>query len=183
MRGTIFILLIAMTTLYSCKNKDRENYIQEIDEMSATLDSLKIIAYNTTGQSIQPISQSVHQTVQQIKQNYNADTIDLQTAKKIDAYKEIESAISINSGNLAKAKQAIPEVQQKIEDLKHDIENGVNDRDKYQEYIAFEKSKIKDIENVLSYYIKTKRSYQDRYDSLHPIMKNMAATFFSASNE
>ena len=183
MKGTIFILLIATITFFGCKNKDREKYIKEIDTMSATLDSLKTIAYDTTGQNIQPISQSVHQTIQQIKQKYSSDTIDLKTAKKIDAYKEIESAISINSGNLAKAKQAIPEVQQKIDDLRHDIENGVNDRDKYQEYIAFEKSKINDIEDVLSYYIKTKKKYQDRYDSLHPIMKNLGDAFSSKSNE
>lgn len=183
MKGKFFIVLIGIIAFYSCNNENRGKYIKQIDSMSATLDSLKTIAYDTTDQNTQSISQSVHETILKIKQNYKSDTIDLQLAEKIDAYKEIENALSINSGNLAKAKQAIPEVQQKIVDLKHDVENGINDRDKYQEFIDFEKSKIDDIENVLSYYIKTKIEYRERFDSLHPLMKNVLDSYSKDSNE
>lgn len=172
-----------MITLYSCNNKNRGKYIKEIDSMSATLDSLKTIAYDTTGQNTQPILRSVHETIQKIKQNYSSDTIDLELVKKIDAYKEIENALSINSGNLAKAKQAIPEVQLKVDDLRHDVKNGVNDRDKYPEFIEFEKSKINDIRNVLSYYMETKIKYCERYDSLQPLMKEMEKSYSKALNE
>lgn len=183
MKVKLIIVLIGMIVLYSCNNKNREKYIKEVDAMAATLDSLKTIAYDTTESDIQPISQSVKTTLQKIKQNYNSDTIDLKTAKKIDAYKEIENALSINSGNLAKAKQAIPEVQEKVDDLRHDIKEGVNDRDKYQTFIDFEQSKIADIKNVLSYYIKTNVKYRKRYDSLQPLMKNMGDSFTENSNE
>lgn len=183
MKKYFFILFIGILAFYGCNNKERGKYITEIDSMSATLDSLKTIANDTLGQNTQKMSQSVHKTIQIIKRNYNSDTVDLQWAKRIDAYKEIEDALSINSGNLAKAKQAIPEVQLKVADLRHDIKNGVNDRDKYQEFIDFEQAKVKDIKKVLSYYIETNIKYRERYDSLQPLMEKLSASFSRDSNE
>lgn len=183
MKEKIFIILIVIISFYSCNNKNRGEYIKEIDRMATTLDSLKTVAYDTVGQNTQSIFHSVDETILKIKQNYNSDTIDLKLVKEIDAYKEIKNALSINSGNLAKTKQAISEVLVKVADLKHDVENGVNDRDKYQVFIDFEQSKINDIENVLSYYIKNKLKYRERYDSLQPLMKNVIDTFSKAPNE
>jgi hypothetical protein len=77
-------------------------------------------------------------------------------------------------------KQSIPEVRQKVEDLKHDIDNGVGEREKYEEYINFEKKKIADIEEVLNYYLETRNKFYNRYDSLHPIVTNFADSLLNA---
>lgn len=170
-------------TLSSCKNENKKELLTEIDSMEKTLDSLETVAEDTTRYRKTDIVASVRNTILKVKNNYKPDTIDYVLAEQMNSYKEIRKAISKNSGNLAKAKQTIPEVKEKLEDLRHDIENGVNDRDKYQEFINYEKSKISEIEQVLSYYIETTNTYYKRYDSLHPIIDRIGDSLLEISNE
>lgn len=178
----VAIALLGLTVT-SCKNENKKELLSEIDKMENTLDSLSSVAYDTTRYRSTDVVASVRATILRVKNNYMPDTIDYVLADQMNSYKEIRKALSKNSGNLAKAKQTIPEVQEKLTDLKHDIENGVNDRDKYQEYINYEKSKISEIEQVLSYYIETTNKYYTRYDSLHPIIKNVGDSLAEISHE
>jgi chromosome segregation ATPase len=183
MKLKLFAVLLLSISISSCSNTDKNKYITEINAMEITLDSLKSIANDTTKQNSTEIVMSVRQTIANVKKNYMPDTIDYDLAEKMNSYKEIRKVISRNSGNLAKAKQAIPEVQIKLADLKHDVENGVNDREKYEEYINYEKSKIEEIKTVLSYYLETTEVYYKRYDSLHPIIKNFGDSLERVSHD
>jgi chromosome segregation ATPase len=179
-----FVVVAAFgLVITSCKNDNKKELLSEIDKMENTLDSLETITNDTIRYDPSEIIASVRATILNVKKHYIADTIDYKLANQMNSYKEIRKVISKNSGNLAKAKQTIPEVQQKLDDLKHDIENGVNDRDKYQEFINFEKSKIHEIEEVLKYYIQTTDKYYTRYDSLHPIIKNLGDSLVKISND
>lgn len=170
-------------SITSCKNDNKEELLSQIDEMENTLDSLALIANDTIGLSASETIASVRATILKVKNNYNADTIDYELAEKMNSYKDIRKGISKNSGNLAKAKQTIPEVQKKLGDLRHDIESGVNDRDKYQEFINFEKSKVNEIEEVLRYYVEMNDKYHDKYDELHPIIKKLGDSLVVTTHE
>ncbi|HLW40246.1 MAG TPA: hypothetical protein VKX31_07635 [Brumimicrobium sp.] len=180
--GLIFLSAFFFT---SCGNESQQKYLQEVDEMEAVLDSLYLIAFNAPLDRIPQDSliASVRKTLNNVKRNYNSDTIDYEMAKKLDAYKEIENALSINSGNLAKAKQAIEDTQKKVEALEYDIRKGINDRNSYQNFIEFEKNKIKEIENVLEYYLEKHHAYQTRYDSLHPVVLELVAQLEKKKHE
>lgn len=179
-----FVAIAAMgIVLSSCKNENKNDLLSEIDQMEETLDSLDHIANDTTRLRTNDIISSVREDILNVKNNYMPDTIDYVLAEQMNSYKEIRKVLSKNSGNLAKAKQTIPEVQEKLSDLRHDIENGVNDRDKYQEFVNFEKSKVAEIEEVLGYYLETTNTYYDRYDSLHPVIKNLGDSLIEVSNE
>ncbi|WP_107038487.1 hypothetical protein [Brumimicrobium mesophilum] len=179
-----FVAIMGLSlTVTSCKNENKKELLSEIDKMENTLDSLETVANDTTRYGSKDIVTSVRETILKVKNNYMPDTIDYVLADQMNSYKEIRKAISKNSGNLAKAKQTIPEVKIKLDDLKHDIENGVNDRDKYEEFINYEKSKISEIKQVLSYYIETTALYYDRYDSLHPIIENIGDSLQNLPND
>ena len=96
-----------LSFLMACGNESKQNHLQEVNKMEAVLDSLHVLAFNTSSSSMSQddLITSVQNTLQNLKKNYNSDTIDYELAKKLDAYKEIENALSINTGNLAKAKQ------------------------------------------------------------------------------
>ncbi|HZH87389.1 MAG TPA: hypothetical protein VFD77_08730 [Brumimicrobium sp.] len=183
MKLKIFAVLMISISLTSCNNAEKKKHLAEIDVMEATLDSLSLIANDTTSSNASQIIYSVRETISNVKENYNPDTIDYDLAEKMNSYKEIRKVISRNSGNIAKAKQAIPEVQAKLADLKHDVENGVNDREKYNEYINYEKAKIEEIKHVLSYYLETTKEYNDLYDSLHPIIKALGDSLEHSSHD
>lgn len=169
--------------MFSCKDEEKANYLKEISSMETELDSLASIIDDTTRRNSTMVNLNVRNTILKVKNNYLPDTIDYGVANMMNDYKEIRKAISSNSGNLAKAKQAIPEVKQKLQDLEHDIKNGVGERERYGEYIAFEQKKVEDIKNVLDYYIKTNKKFYDRYDSLHPIVTNFADSLLNAKND
>ena len=93
--------------------------------MENELDSLENITSNDNRRSGENISMKIDNTILKVKNNYLPDTIDYAVAEMMNDYKEIMKALQSNSGNLAKAKQSIPEVKQKVDDLEHDIKNGV----------------------------------------------------------
>jgi chromosome segregation ATPase len=169
-----YLIIILPLLIWSCKDQEKSTYLQEIEVMTTKLDSLNVVSNNQKNDSISYIVQTVEKTIDRVKKNYIADTINLEIAALMNRYKDAKKSLSSNTGNLAKAKDAIPEVQEKLKDLKHDIENGVGDRDKYQEYFDFEKSKIKEIESILNYYTKTNKKYMKQFQESDPKVQNFA---------
>ncbi len=176
----VLFTFLVICLLFSCKNEQKTKHLQEINTMEKDLDSLSSVANDTTQRRPGSLNMNVEETIQKVKNNYLPDTINYSVAKMMNNYKEIKKAVMSNSGNLAKVKQSIPEVRQKVQDLKHDIENGVGEREKYEEYINFEKRKIADIKDVLNYYLETRNKFYNRYDSLHPIVTNFADSLLNA---
>lgn len=154
--------------MWGCNDKEKTAYLTEIDEMSSKLDSLASVSKKQKSDSSLSVVKSIQSTIEEVKENYVADTIDLDLAATMNSYKDASKVLSSNTGNLAKAKDAIPEVKEKLDLLRHDIENGVGNREKYSEYINFEKNKIEEIESILDYYISTNTEYIEKYHSIHP---------------
>jgi len=168
---------------YSCKNKEKNHFVTDINSLESKLDSLDQIVQDTAQETDFAVVKNVEKTLQKVKKHYTPDTVSQSFAEKINAYKQIKEALSSNSGNLAKAKQSIPEIQSKLSDLKHDIENGVNKRDKYQEFIDYETKKVRQVEELLNYYINTNNQFYSRYDSLNPIIHQFADSLKTVSHE
>lgn len=175
--------LLALVIFFSCKDQQKEKYLSEVGNMEKELDSLSALANDTSKRVPHNVTMDVRNTIIKVKNNYLPDTIDYAIANMMNDYKEIRKAVESNSGNLAKVKQVLPEIDQKVEDLKHDIENGVGEREKYEEYIAYEKKKINDIKEVLDYYLETNKKFYSRYDSLHPIVSNFADSLVNANKQ
>lgn len=171
MKKIVPIIFVISVTLIGCKDQQKEKYLTQLNDLQITLDCIDSSATNINTLRIDSITQNVNKTLKKIKLNYNQDTISLSFAEKIESYKEISPALSTNSGNLAKVKMALPEIQKKIEDLQHDIDNGVNNREKYPDFVTFEKGKVEKIKKIMDYYIETNTRYCQRYDSLQPIME------------
>lgn len=169
-----YLVFIFPLLIWGCKDQEKSSYLEEIEVMSLKIDSLDNVSKNQNTDSIPSIVSTIEKTITQVKENYVADTIDLELAALMNRYKDAKKSLSSNTGNLSKVRAAIPEVKKKIEDLKHDIENGVGDREKYEEYIKFEKDKIQEIQSVLDYYIKTNKKYLEQYKNAHPQVKNFA---------
>lgn len=183
MKNGLFFILLMGLLFSSCKDQQKEKYLTRLDNLHQSLDSMKTIVQNTHPSKLDSISHIVSTTLTAIKKNYKNDTISLDFANKIEAYKEIVSAFSTNSGNLAKVETTIPVVLKKVHDLRHDIDNGVNDRDKYNEFVSYEEKNEKQIKAILTYYISTNKKYVRQFDSLQPIMKKYEQTLTAGGGE
>lgn len=169
-----YLIFIFPLIIWGCKDQEKSSYLEEIEVMYTKIDSLEKVSKAQNTDSIPSIVNTIEKTIDKVKKNYVADTIDLELAGLMNKYKDSKKSLSSNTGNLSKARAAIPEAKEKIEHLKHDIENGVGDRDKYDEYIKFEKNKIQEIESILDYYIKTNKKYLEQFKNTHPKVKNFA---------
>lgn len=174
-----YLVIVFPVLIWGCKDQEKSSYLEEIEIMSAKIDSLENVSKNQNADSIPTIVNTIGITIDRVKKNYIADTIDLELAALMNRYKDAKKSLSSNTGNLSKARGAIPEVKEKIEHLKHDIENGVGEREKYEEYINFEKDKIQEIESILDYYIKTNKKYLEQYRNAHPKVKSFADSLAS----
>lgn len=154
-----YIFIFIVFSLISCQDKEKTKMLEEIAEMHSSLDSLEIISNENRIDTLNLLIEYIKSNTSQVKKYYYTDTIEYEVAEMMNSYKETRKAFAKNSGNLAKARQAIPEVKESLDNLSHDIKNGVGQREKYEEFVGFEKGKLNQIKEILTYYLETKEKY------------------------
>lgn len=178
-----YLIILLPLLFWGCQDQQKSAYLNDLEKMNVKLDSLAVVSQNQRTDSSRQVINSIEMTIERVKENYFADTIDLELAAMMNSYKDAQKVLSSNTGNLAKARDAIPEVQEKVQHLQHDIENGAGDRERYTEYINFEKDKIEEIETILDYYISTNQEYINKYRTIHPKVKNFADSLESINEK
>jgi len=163
-----FFFFVGFFILFSCKNSLREGYLSDIATMERELDSMLLVAEDNRIDTLPKLIDHIKNRTLEVSNHYAPDTIDLEIAKMMNLYKDVRKALSANSGNLAKVKNSIPEVQQKLKDLRYDIENGLGEREKYNDFVAFERDKVNQIHEILKYYIDIKEEYTDVFKDTDP---------------
>jgi hypothetical protein len=127
-----------------------------------------------------------------IRNNYTADTIDIELSKKMAQYQTVKKFFvaekeeggeneSLNSQTLGAAylvvKNGLLQEQKTLDLLKSDIENGNGERNKYNEYVQFEQNKVKQLTILLDDYKKHKdkvlKMFFDVYNELDPFVKSL----------
>jgi hypothetical protein len=156
---TKYIIIFFVLSLVSCQDKAKTKMLDEIDAMHSSLDSLEIVADENRIDTLTFLIEYIKSNTSQVKKNYYSDTVDYEIADMMNTYKSTRKAFAKNSGNLAKARQAIPEVKESLDNLAHDIKNGVGQREKYEEFVGFEREKLNQIKEILTYYMETKEKY------------------------
>jgi hypothetical protein len=164
---SFIIGVITFFAVASCANGEKKAYIAEVDEMIVRLDSLKVIADANVLDSLPYIIDRVKKNTKRFAESYKGDTINLEIGEMMSSYKDVRKGLSRNSGNLAKVRVSIPETLEKLNDLKSDISHGVGERDKYREYILFEREKVRQIDTLLSIYLRNNNRYLTLYDEMN----------------
>ena len=90
--------------------------------------------------------------IKRIKSYYYTDTIDHQFAKKMESYKLIQKSLKNLDGDYEKIRTALEEEKLSLNKLNSDVREGFGKREKYDEYISFEKNKIKKIKSLMKEY-------------------------------
>jgi hypothetical protein len=161
----VFLMLAVL--LGSCKDAEKDAYLLEIDQMNLQLDSLWNEIEQNNIDTLKGISKTVELVIAKVQKNYFPDSIDLEIAGMMNIYKGIKKSLERNSGNLAKAKAAIPEIKETLGNLKHDIENGAGNREQYAENVEYERGKVKQVDELLSFYFKAQNSSVSSFNDIH----------------
>jgi hypothetical protein len=139
-----------------------------IDQLSKTVDSLQEIIVKSEIDSIGYRKIATQDVELRIKQNFYSDTLNLELGKKMDAYKVMRRKFGPLSRTHKTLETGAAEELIVLNQLKNDIKSGSGERNKYSEYIQFEKNKVLQLSTLLEDYIKEKAKTIETYNRLHP---------------
>jgi len=166
------ILLVVFSCLFSCSDIEKDRQVKKINVLTNSVEKLKIALTQNKISNVPEKKLAVYTVIKRIKSYYFTDTIDYQFAKKMNSYKVVKKSLKNLDGDYEKIRIALREEKIALRKLKSDVINGFGQREKYDEYISFEKNKTKKIKSLLDEYIYKKKEFTIAFDSLHPLLND-----------
>ena len=166
------ILLVIFSFLFSCSDIEKDRQVKKINVLTNSVEKLKIALTQNKISNVPEKKLAVYTVIKRIKSYYFTDTIDYQFAKKMNSYKVVKKSLKNLDGDYEKIRIAVLEEKIALRKLKSDVLNGFGQREKYDEYISFEKNKTKKIKSLLDEYIYKKKEFTIAFDSLHPVLND-----------
>ena len=166
------ILLVIFSFLFSCSDIEKDRQVKKINVLTNSVEKLKIALTQNKISNVPEKKLAVYTVIKRIKSYYFTDTIDYQFAKKMNSYKVVKKSLKNLDGDYEKIRIALREEKIALRKLKSDVLNGFGQREKYDEYISFEKNKTKKIKSLLDEYIYKKKEFTIAFDSLHPLLND-----------
>ncbi len=166
------LLLVIFSFLFSCSDIEKDRQVKKINGLTNSVEKLKIALTQNKINNVPEKKLRVYTVIKRIKSYYFTDTIDYQFAKKMNSYKAARKSLIILESDYEKIRLALREEKIALRKLKSDVLNGFGQREKYDEYIYFEKNKTKKIKILLDKYIYKKKEFAIAFDSLHPVLND-----------
>jgi hypothetical protein len=162
------IVFFGILLFTSCADMQRETYLKEIVVLQDKLLEIENTLPDSRITDISSIKIKTVQTELRIKQNLQLDTIDLELAKKLDAYKLMRKSIKPMMKQFVKVREGIKEEKGVLKRLHQDIQDGRGERQRYATYIRFERKKVKQLSELNADYLRAKAKFFSEYARLYP---------------
>mgnify|MGYP006924836877 FL=1 len=159
---------LSVLLFVSCSDLKKQDQLKTIDQLSKTVDSIQKIVLKSEIDSIIYRKTATQDVELRIKQNFHSDTLNLALGKKMDAYKVMRRKFGPLSRTYNTLKTGSADELNTLNLLKNDINSGSGERDKYNEFIQFEKNKVEQLSIILTDYLKEKDKTLAVYKQLHP---------------
>lgn len=171
-----FFVFVGMLMLWSCADLQREQHLEKIAQLQKKLRALENTLPDQRLNDISTIKVNTMQTELRIKQNLHLDTIDVELAKKLDAYKLMRKSIKPMMQQLMKVRDGIKEEKEVLKHLKQDIQDGRGARQRYAEYIRFERQKVQQLSQLNADCLRAKEKFFSEYQRLYPSVEAFSQT-------
>lgn len=171
-----FFVLFGILLFTSCADLQRETYLKKIVALQEKLLEIENTLSDSRLSDISSIKVKTMQTELRIKQNLHLDTIDLELAKKLDAYKLMRKSIKPMMQQLMKVRDGIKEEKEVLKHLKQDIQDGRGARQSYAEYVRFERQKVQQLSELNADYLRAMDKFFLEYQRLYPSVEAFSHT-------
>lgn len=163
LKQILFIALIL--SIVSCSDLSKPEQLERLSELKErTVVASGLLDENRLKNGAEIETQSAG-LIEVLKQ-FESDTIDVETAMKLDDFIIMYEAIAPTMNSFHELKKTIDVQQLNLERLERDIEIGSGKRDKYDSYIDFEEGKIIEIETAVNAYVEQKKNITETYEQL-----------------
>lgn len=172
-----FILLSVVGLLtFACVDFNRDQLLQKVSKMDQHLLVLEDKLKDERMHDIATIKLNTMQTELRVKQNLHLDTINMELAKKLDAYKVMRRSIKPMLQQYLKVREGIKEEKRVLKQLTKDIKEGRGERNRYAEYISFERQKVSQLSSLTTDYLRSKEQFFKDYARLYPPIEAFSRT-------
>ena len=168
MKKIIYLVLLLGFTLVSCADLQREQHLRQLAKQHSKLQDLSAQLDRNTITEVAQIKNNTIQTELRIKQHLHLDTINLELAQKLEAYKLMRKSIKPLMQQFVKIRKGIKEEKHTLLNLKQDIKAGRGNRQHYGDYIRFERQKIKQLQALTNDYLIARKTFYKDYKRLYP---------------
>jgi len=176
-RMKYLILSLLAFSLFSCADLNKGKQLKAIVTMQTSLDSIQKVLLKNEIDTIAAFGVATNTVELRIKNHYYADTIDMALGKKMDAYKKMRRTIGPLGKSFNTIKTGVIAEKETLKKLQSDIENGYGERQKFPEYIEFEKAKVEQLRILLKEYvdqkIKTMAVFHELHDELDAFSRSL----------
>ncbi len=169
-----YVIFLACLLLASCHDVKKQQQLDRVNALLATADSIGNVWEIERTDPVQEILSDVYEVQQNIRENYNSDTISVEFSQKLEDYKMISKGLEFYLANEEALNFGPKQVKLTLNELKHDIEEASGDRSKYGEYIAFEENKVDQLNVLLKKSVETKSKCVNSYQRLHAEIKEFS---------
>jgi len=164
----IFFLSLFSVLFASCVDLKKEQLVKNVSRLNTKLEQIEARSKDSRMDSISDIKINTIQTELRIKQNLHLDTININLAKQLDAYKVMRKSIKPLMQQYLQLRTVIKEEKQVLKRLAKDIQEGRGARDRYAEYIRFERQKVNQIVELSREFQRSKAVFFQDYQRLYP---------------
>lgn len=165
------ILFTVNLALFSCSDLRKGEHLKSIEKMNTALDSIQTVLIENQIDTLPALTVAAMGVELRIKNNYYADTIDIELGKKMDAFKVMRKRLGPLGSTYNTVRLGVEDEKKTLKDLRSDIENGDGDRSKYGEYVHFEQQKVDQLRSLLKEYVSEKekalKTFNELYDELN----------------
>ncbi len=146
----------------------KQQHLDQLSNLDKRIDSIQVEFEQLKKDTIEEIIYTMKETNIKIKDNIGDDTIDLETAKKLEDYGKIFRQLSAVEGYNNKILFGSQEVKNSVEKLYRDIESGNGERVNYEKFVKFETKKVKELHSLLIDLERVQRENIQAFKKVNP---------------
>ncbi|MFM7466454.1 MAG: hypothetical protein ACKO2O_00965 [Crocinitomicaceae bacterium] len=172
-----FVLLVVCSC--SFLDKERKEYFNQLDQLASEINALESKLLSNEIDTLAALQLATNSVELRIKNYLVLDTINMPLAKKLNEYKVMRRALGPLGAQFQKGKKSLREERETLKKLRTDIENGSGEREKYGDYISFERDKVKKISILIDDYVKQKNKNMNTFLTLHPELNEFSLSLLT----
>jgi hypothetical protein len=169
MKKSVFFFILPLFFLHSC-GTPAPDALKSIEDMQQDIHAIERILLANEIDTLAALRMAANNVELRIKNYYDSDTLNNELGKKMDKFKVLRRNLGPLGQSFSTVKWGIRDERKVLKNLKSDILSGHIDKDKYQEYLSFEKEKVDQLRKLLAAYQeekdKTMRDFFTLYKEL-----------------
>lgn len=179
----LFFFFFLSAFLFSCADLQRQQLLEQVTKLEKKLMVIDKKLQDEKLSEVATLKNNTMQTELRIKQNLHLDTINMELAKQLDAYKLMRRSIKPLMQQYTKVKQGVSEEKQVLKRLRKDISEGRGERHRYAEYIRFERQKIMQLQLLSKDFLRAKDQFYKDYKRLYPPVEAFSQTLLRKNQQ